>query len=79
MIRTATQLKAKVRNLSGGDSKKAQTLIRNFIMERIALSQYRNNFILKGGMLVAAVGQDGYLHRGCHYSKSSRIFLSPDV
>ena len=59
MIRTATQLKAKVRNLSGGDSTKAQTLIRNFIMERflerIALSQYRNNFILKGGMLVSAV------------------------
>lgn len=59
MIRTSTHLKAKVRNLSGGDSKKAQTLIRNFIMERflerIALSRYRNNFILKGGMLVAAV------------------------
>lgn len=59
MIRTATQLKAKVRNLLGGDSQKAQTLIRNFIMERflerIALSQYRNNFILKGGTLVAAV------------------------
>ena len=59
MISTATQLKAKVRSLSRGDSKKAQTLIRNFIMERflerIALSQYRNNFILKGGMLVAAV------------------------
>ena len=53
MIRTATQLKAKVRNLSGVDSKKAQTLIRNFIMERflerIALSRYPNNFILKGG------------------------------
>lgn len=59
MIETATQLKAKVRNLSSGDSKKAQTLIRNFIMERflerVALSRYRNNFILKGGMLVAAV------------------------
>lgn len=59
MISTATQLKAKVRNLSGGDSNKAQTLIRNYIMERflerIALSRYRNNFILKGGMLVAAV------------------------
>lgn len=59
MIRTATQLKAKIRNLSAGDSRKAQTLIRNFIMERflerVALSQYRNNFILKGGMLVAAV------------------------
>lgn len=59
MIRTAVQLKAKVRNLSVGDSKKAQTLIRNFIMERflerVAFSRYRNNFILKGGMLVAAV------------------------
>ena len=56
MIRSATQLKAKVRNISGGDSTKTQTLIRNFIMERflerIALSPYRNNFILKGGMLV---------------------------
>ena len=63
MIRSATQLKAKVRNISGGDSTKTQTLIRNFIMERflerIALSPYRNNFILKGGMLVAAiVGMD---------------------
>ena len=59
MIKTAAQLKAKVRNLSGGDSRKAQTLIRNYIMERflerISLSPYRNNFILKGGMLVAAV------------------------
>ena len=59
MIKTATQLKAKVRNLSGSDSQKAQTLIRNFFMERflerIVLSPYRNNFILKGGMLVAAV------------------------
>ena len=59
MIKTATQLKAKIRNLSAGDSRKAQTMIRNYIMERflerVALSRYRNNFILKGGMLVAAV------------------------
>ena len=59
MIRTSTQLKAKIRNLSAGDSRKAQTMIRNYIMERflerVALSRYRNNFILKGGMLVAAV------------------------
>ena len=63
MIKTATQLKAKVRNLSKGNSQKAQTYIRNFVMERflerMAESKYRNNFILKGGMLVAAVvGQD---------------------
>lgn len=59
MIGTSTQLKAKIRNISGGDSAKAQTLIRNYVMERflerIALSKYRNNFILKGGMLVSSV------------------------
>ncbi|MBR2694214.1 MAG: nucleotidyl transferase AbiEii/AbiGii toxin family protein [Thermoguttaceae bacterium] len=59
MIGTSTQLKAKIRNLSGGDSAKALTLIRNFVMERflerIALSKYRNNIVLKGGMLVAAI------------------------
>jgi predicted nucleotidyltransferase component of viral defense system len=59
MIKTSKQLKDKVKNISGSDSTKAQTLIRNFIMERflerISLSSYRNNFVLKGGMLVAAV------------------------
>lgn len=59
MIRTANQLKAKVRNLSGSDSQKAQTLIRNFIMERflerITLSRYQGNFVLKGGMLEATL------------------------
>ena len=59
MIKTAIQLKAKIRNLSGGDNDKAKVLIRNFIMERflerVSLSPYRNNFILKGVMLVAAV------------------------
>lgn len=63
MIKTATQLKAKIRNLSGGDNDRARMLIRTFAMERflerIALSSYRNNFILKGGVLVAAlVGLD---------------------
>lgn len=59
MIRTATQLKAKVKNLSGGNSSKAQMLIRNYLMERflerIAQSEYRDHFILKGGMLVASL------------------------
>lgn len=63
MIRTSRQLKALVRNLTKGDSVQAQIIFRNYIMERflerISLSSYRNNFILKGGMLVAAmVGLD---------------------
>lgn len=33
MIHTAKQLKDKVKNLSGGNSDVAQTLIRNFMME----------------------------------------------
>lgn len=59
MIRTSVQLKAKIRNLASGDSTKSQTLLRTFIMERflerISLSAYRDNFILKGGMLVASL------------------------
>lgn len=63
MIHTSRQLKALVRNRSNGDSAKAQTIIRNYIMERllerISLSKYKNHFILKGGMLVSAlVGLD---------------------
>ena len=63
MIQTAMQLKAKIRNMSGGDSTKAQILILNYMMERLlercAVSEYRNHFILKGGMFVASyVGLD---------------------
>ena len=59
IIKTSRQLKDKIANLSGNDSKKAQTLIRKYMMERflarIARSEYKNNFILKGGMLVSAL------------------------
>lgn len=59
MIHTAKQLKDKVKNISKGNSDIAQTLIRNFIMERflerVSRSKYRGNFILKGGMLVASI------------------------
>lgn len=63
MIRTARQLKALVRNLSKGNSTQAQIIIRNFIterfLERLSLSEYKDNFIIKGGMLVSAmVGLD---------------------
>ena len=59
MIHTSKQLKDKVRNISHGDNQTAQMLISNFIMERflerVSISPYRNNFILKGGMLVASL------------------------
>lgn len=59
MIHTSKQLKDKVRLLSKSDMYVAQALIRNFIMERflerVAVSKYKDHFILKGGMLVAAI------------------------
>ena len=63
MITTARQLKDLIRNLSKKKSADAQILMRNYMMERflerVFLSEYKDKFILKGGMLVAAmVGLD---------------------
>ncbi len=63
MIKTSRQLKDLIRNLSKEKKADAQILMRNFMMERflerISLSDYKDKFILKGGMLVAAmVGLD---------------------
>lgn len=63
MIKSATQLKDLIRNLSRKKSADAQILMRNYMMERflerISISKYQDKFILKGGMLVAAmVGLD---------------------
>ncbi len=59
MIKSAIGLKAKVRNISKGDSKIAQAMIRIFFMERflerISLSKYKERFVLKGGMLVSSL------------------------
>jgi len=59
MIHTAIQLKAKVRNIANGDDNKAKALLRIYFMERfverVSVSKYRENFILKGGLLVASL------------------------
>jgi hypothetical protein len=56
MLKTRTQLNALIRNKAAGDGDKAQILLRIYMMERllerISVSEYRDNFILKGGMLV---------------------------
>lgn len=71
MIKTAKQLKDLIRNLSKKKSADAQILMRNYMMERflerISLSQYQDKFILKGGMLVAAmVGLDARATMGTY-------------
>ena len=60
---TAKQIKDLIRNYAKKNNIDAQILLRNYmlerLLERISLSKYKWNFILKGGMLVAAmVGLD---------------------
>jgi hypothetical protein len=58
-MKTSTQLKALIRNLSKKSYVESETLLRHFMqerfLERIAVSDYRHDFILKGGMLIAAM------------------------
>lgn len=59
MIRTARQLKDLSRNKARENNSDARIVISSYMMERflerIALSEYKDNFILKGGMLVASM------------------------
>lgn len=59
MIHTSRQIKDLIKNKANGNSAKAQIMIRNYMMERfmerLSLSEYKNNFILKGGMLISSM------------------------
>lgn len=52
-------LKAKIRNLSKKNNMSAQVVLQNYMferfLERLSKSAYKNNFVLKGGMLIAAL------------------------
>ncbi len=59
MSRKAMSLKAKIRNLAKEKDISAQVILQNYMferfLERLSKSDYKNNFILKGGMLIAAI------------------------
>ncbi|MDD3184182.1 MAG: nucleotidyl transferase AbiEii/AbiGii toxin family protein [Anaerostipes sp.] len=62
-MKNAMQLKAIIKNLAKEKNISAQLVMQNFmlerLLERISLSKYQSNFILKGGFLIAAmVGLD---------------------
>lgn len=62
-MRNARQLKAIIRNIAKDKHVSAQLVMQNFmlerLLERISVSKYQKNFILKGGFLIAAmVGLD---------------------
>ena len=59
MSRKAMGLKAKIRNLAKEKDMSAQVILQNYMferfLERLSKSDYKNNFILKGDMLIAAL------------------------
>ena len=62
---TPEQVKGRIRNIAKQNGADARTLMRIFMMERflerLAVSRYRDNFIIKGGILVTAMV--GIAHR----------------
>ena len=52
-------LKAKIRNIAKQKNIPAQVILQNYMFERLlvrlAASEYKDKFVLKGGMLVAAI------------------------
>ncbi len=55
----AMSLKAKIRNIAKQKNLPAQVILQNYMFERLlvrlAASEYKDKFVLKGGMLVAAI------------------------
>ncbi|GAB6172658.1 hypothetical protein JCM15765_21360 [Paradesulfitobacterium aromaticivorans] len=53
------QLKALIKKQAAEKNISAQIVMQNYMMERllerISLSRYKNNFVLKGGFLIAAI------------------------
>jgi len=58
-LKNVMQLKALIKNIASEKSISAQLVMQNYmlerLLERIAVSKYQPNFILKGGFLIAAI------------------------
>ncbi|MCM1500823.1 MAG: nucleotidyl transferase AbiEii/AbiGii toxin family protein [Clostridium sp.] len=58
-MNNAMSLKAKIRNIAKDKNIPAQVILQNYMFERLLIrlsrSEYKNKFVLKGGMLVAAI------------------------
>ena len=59
MKRNAMSFKAIINNIAKENKVSAQSILQTYILERllerISISKYKDNFILKGGMLISAM------------------------
>lgn len=63
-MKTPEQLKGAIRNIAKAKKLKPQEVLQMFlferILERLSLSKYKDNFILKGGLLISSmIGVEG--------------------
>lgn len=58
-MKNAMQLKAVVKNIAKEKKISAQLVLQNYMLERflerVSVSEYRNNFIIKGGLLIVSM------------------------
>ncbi len=58
-MKTPEQLKGAIRSMAAKKNLRAQEVLQMFlferVLERLAMSPYRNNFILKGGLLISSM------------------------
>ena len=58
-MKNAMQLKAVIKRIAKEKNISAQLVLQNYMLERflerVSLSRYRNNFIIKGGFLIASM------------------------
>lgn len=58
-MKTPEQLKGAIRSMAAKKNLRAQEVLQMFlferVLERLAVSSYRNNFILKGGLLISSM------------------------
>lgn len=59
MIKNAMSLKAKINNIAKKEKTLPQAVMQTYmlerLLERISISEYKDNFILKGGMLISSI------------------------
>lgn len=58
-MKSAEQIKGKIKNIAGKKNLKPQEVLQIFmferVVERLSVSPYKDNFILKGGLLIASM------------------------
>lgn len=73
-MKTPEQLKGTIRSMAAKKNLRAQEVLQMFlferILERMANSRFKDNFILKGGLLISSMRHHGTNNNGYGYDCS---------